>query len=618
MFDAESDRTTEAGTPLTGAQSGIWLAQQIEPDSSAYALAFVLDLRGDVDHGRLAAAVRRAVEEAEALHVRVTADDTGPRQRIARVPVDVPVLDLRDEPDPDRAAAAWMDADRDRPADLTAGPLYAQAVLRLADDHVLWYQRYHHILVDGLGVALVTRRAGEIYGAGEQPPPAADWTLARLTDADRAYRASGRHRTDRAHWLDRMADRPEPVRLVERAPAPMTRRVRRSTLLDARATARLDAAARGTGVRRSRLLITAVAAYLHRVTGAPDLVLGLPVTARSDDATATVPGMVSNVVPLRVRVGPGTTGAELAARIRDTVAEAVDHGRYRAEDLARDLGLADGLAELVGPTVNILPGTTALPFAGLTAELHPLWLGPAGDLAFTFTHTPDGHGVRVHLDADAAMCDEAALRAHERRFLALLDTLAEDPHRPLGRIDLTDAGERRALLHEFGVSPREVPELTWPAAFEQQVRSTPDAVALVFEDRHLTYAGLNADANRLARLLTSRGVRAEDVVAVALPRSPELVVCLLAVLKTGAAYLPLDADHPRDRIAHMLSDADARTVVTVTALAGELPDTRATRVLLDDPETAAEQAAQDASDLALPLTLDRAAYVIYTSGSTGR
>ncbi|MGX1316330.1 amino acid adenylation domain-containing protein [Streptomyces calvus] len=618
MFDAESDRTTEAGTPLTGAQSGIWLAQQIEPDSSAYTLAFVLDLRGDVDHGRLAAAVRRAVEEAEALHVRVTADDTGPRQRIARVPVDVPVLDLRDEPDPDRAAATWMDADRDRPADLTAGLLYAQAVLRLADDHVLWYQRYHHILVDGLGVALVTRRAGEIYGAGEQPPPAADWTLARLTDADRAYRASGRHRTDRAHWLDRMADRPEPVRLVERAPAPMTRRVRRSTLLDARATARLDAAARGTGVRRSRLLITAVAAYLHRVTGAPDLVLGLPVTARSDDATATVPGMVSNVVPLRVRVGPGTTGAELAARIRDTVAEAVDHGRYRAEDLARDLGLADGLAELVGPTVNILPGTTALPFAGLTAELHPLWLGPAGDLAFTFTHTPDGHGVRVHLDADAAMCDEAALRAHERRFLALLDTLAEDPHRPLGRIDLTDAGERRALLDEFGVSPREVPELTWPAAFEQQVRSSPDAVALVFEDRHLTYAGLNADANRLARLLKSRGVRAEDVVAVALPRSPELVVCLLAVLKTGAAYLPLDADHPRDRIAHMLSDADARTVVTVTALAGELPDTRATRVLLDNPETAAEQAAQDASDLALPLTLDRAAYVIYTSGSTGR
>ncbi|MET7293054.1 amino acid adenylation domain-containing protein [Streptomyces griseoloalbus] len=619
MFDAESDRTTEAGTPLTGGQSGIWLAQQIEPDSSAYTLAFVLELRGDVDHGRLAAAVRRAVEEAEALHVRVTVDHSGPRQQVARVPVDVRVLDLRDEPDPDRAAAAWMDADRDRTADLAGGPLFAQAVIRLTDDHVLWYQRYHHIVVDGMGVALITRRAGEIYSAGDRAPAADDRSLSRLVAADQAYRASEQHRADRAYWLDRMAGRPEPVRLVERAPSPMTRRARRSTLLDARDTARLDAAARGAGVRLSRLLITAVAAYLHRVSGAADLVLGLPVTARPDEATATVPGMVSNVVPLRVPVRPSTTGAELAAAIRHIVAEAVAHGRYRAEDLARDLGLADGVAELVGPTVNILPGTTDLPFADHAAELHPAWLGPVADLAFTFSRAPDGQGIRVHLDADAEVCDEPELRAHERRFLTLLHTLAEDLHRPLGHIDLTDAGERGRLLDEFGVSPREVPEVTWPAAFEHRVRRAPDAVALVCEDRELTYAELNADANRLARLLVSRGVRSEDVVAVALPRSPELVVCLLAVLKTGAAYLPLDADHPRDRIAHMLSDAGARTVVTVHALSGELPAAPAvTRVLLDDPATTREYAAQDASDLSLPIPLDRAAYVIYTSGSTGR
>ncbi|MFF8034748.1 amino acid adenylation domain-containing protein [Streptomyces sp. NPDC016626] len=619
MFDAESDRTTEAAMPLTGGQSGIWLAQQIEPDSSAYTLAFVLELRGGVDPVRLAASARRAVAEAEALHVRVTTDGDGPRQTVLRAPVDVPVLDLRDETDPVRAATAWMDADRDRPADLTGGPLFAQAVIRLTDDHVLWYQRYHHILVDGMGVALITRRAGELYTRGERAPAADDRSLSRLVAADQAYRASGRHRADRAHWLDRMSGRPEPVRLLERAPAPMTRRRRRSTLLDARATARLDAAARGAGVRLSRLLVTAVAAYLHRVSGAPDLVLGLPVTARPDAATATVPGMVSNVVPLRVPVRPHTTGAELAAAVARIVAEAVEHGRYRAEDLARDLGLAGGVAELVGPTVNVLPGTADLPFADHAAELHPVWLGPAADLAFTFAQAPDGQGIRVHLDADAQVCGEPALRAHERRFLTLLDTLAGDLHLPLGRIDLTDGDERRRLLAEFGVSPREVPELSWPAAFERQVHRAPGAVALVCEDRELTYAELNADANRLARLLVSRGVRAEDVVAVALPRSPELVVCLLAVLKTGAAHLPLDADHPRDRIAHMLSDAGARTVVTVHALSGELPAAPAvTRVLLDDPATTREHAAQDASDLSLPIPLDRAAYVIYTSGSTGR
>ncbi|WP_347814612.1 amino acid adenylation domain-containing protein [Streptomyces sp. Tu 3180] len=605
--------------PLTGGQSGVWPAQQIEPDSSAYVLAYVLELRGDVDCVRLAAAVRRAVGEAEALHVRVTDERGEPRQTVTRGPVDVRVLDFRGEPDPDRAAGAWMDADRDRPADLAAAPLFAHAVLRLADDRVLWYQRYHHIVVDGTGVVLVTRRAGEIYTGGERASAPPDWSLSRLVAADRAYRASERHRADRAHWLARMADRPEPVRLVERAPSPMRRRSRRSTVLSARDTARLHDAARGAGVRLSRLLIAAVAAYLHRVSGAQDLVLGLPVTARGDDASAAVPGMVSNVVPLRVTVRPDTTGTALVAGVRRAVAEAVEHGRYRAEDLARDLGLADGIAELVGPTVNVLPRAADLRFGDHTAELHPLWLGPAGDLALTFSETAGGRGVRVHLDADAEVCDEDALRDHERRFLALLDSLAEDPDRPLGRIDLTDADERGRLLGVLGVSPREVPELSWPAAFERQVRRAPDAVALVCEDRELTYAELNADANRLARLLVSRGVGAEDVVAVALPRSPELVVCLLAVLKAGAAYLPLDADHPEDRIAHMLSDSGARTVVTVRALAGELPAAPSVaRVLLDAPDTADERGAQDASDLRAPVPLDRAAYVIYTSGSTGR
>ncbi|MBT3149522.1 amino acid adenylation domain-containing protein [Streptomyces sp. CHD11] len=630
MSDAEPDRTTGTSLPLTGGQTGVWLAQQIEPDGSAYQLAYVLDLRGEVDTGRLAASVHRAVRETEALHVRITADDGEPRQTVVRSPFEVPVLDLRGEGDPERAATAWMEADRDRPADLAGGQLFAHAVLRLGDRHVLWYQRYHHIVVDGMGVTLITRRAGDLYTGGEEAPAIPDGALSRTVAADRAYRESPRHRADRAHWLDRMGARPEPVRLAGRAAGPTTRRVRRSALLGARDTARLDAAAREAGVRPSRLLITAVAAYLHRVSGAQDLVLGLPVTARHDEATADVPGMVSNVVPLRVPVHPATTGAELASVIRDVVAEAVAHGRYRAEDLARDLGLTEGLAELVGPTVNILPSGAGLSFGDHSAELHPVRLGPVGDLAFTFCRTPDGQGVRIHLDADAdadagADADggagaggEQTLRDHERRFLILLDALTADLHRPLGRIDLTDRRERERLLDEFGVAPREVPELTWPAAFEQRVRRAPGSVALVFEDRELTYAQLNASANRLARLLVSRGVRAGDVVAVALPRTPELVICLLAVLKTGAAYLPLDADHPRDRLTHMLSDAGARAVVTVRSLDAGLPPAAAGRVLLDDPATADECAAQDASDLALPIPLDSAAYVIYTSGSTGR
>ncbi|MFI8418736.1 amino acid adenylation domain-containing protein [Streptomyces sp. NPDC085479] len=621
MFDVESDPTPAPGTPLTGGQTGIWLAQQIEPGTSAYNIVFALDLRGDIDLDRLGAAVRRTVAEAESLHVRFAPGEDGtPRQTPVPAAFDVPVVDLRGAADPEEAATAWITADRDRPVDLDAGgPFFAQALLRLADDRVWWHQRYHHLLVDGMGVALISRRAGELYTLGEQAPETPDWSLARLVDADRAHRASDHYATERAWWRERMAGRTEPARLVERAPSLTTRRLRRSVELSAEETARLHRAAAHADTRASRVLLAAVAAYLHRVTGERDLVLGLPIAARQDEAAATVPGMVSNIVPLRLTVRPATTATALVAHVRDAVAETVEHGRYRAEDLAKDLGLVDGVAELVGPTVNILPRSDDLRFAGLTAGLRPEWLGPVSDLAFSFGEIPGGSGTSVHLDADAAVCDEETLRAHETRFLALLHAFTEDPDRPVGHLDLVTESERALLLDEFGVSPRDTAELSWPAAFEARVDRSPDAVALVCEERELTYAELDAAANRLARHLGDLGTRAEDVVAVALPRSPELVVALLAVMKAGAAYLPLDADHPQDRIAYMLDDAGARTVVTTTGLAADLPRLPdVTHLLLDAPATADALARLDAGRPGVPVALDQAAYVIYTSGSTGR
>ncbi|MEU0086975.1 amino acid adenylation domain-containing protein [Streptomyces sp. NPDC006274] len=621
MFDAESDRTRTAGTPgipVTGGQSGIWLAQQIEPDSSAYNVSFVLDLRGDIDLDRLAAAVRQTVEEAESLHVRIVDDHGVPRQVASPVPVDVPVVDLRGESDPLAAAHRWAEADRDRPADLAAAPLYAHALLRLADDRVRWYQRYHHIVMDGAGIARISRRAGDLYTHGDRAA-VPDWSLARLVDADTAHRASRKSVEDRAYWLRRMDGRPEPVRLVERSPGLTRRRLRRTVEFAPPAVARFHDAAAAAGVPLSRMLLAAVAAYLHRTTGEQDLVLGLPVTTRQDPATRDIPGMVSNILPLRLTVRPDLTGAQLAAAVGTAVAETVDHSRHRAEDLARDLGLVDGVQELVGPTVNILPSGEGIRFGGLDAELVPLWLGPVSDLAITFGDCGGGQGLRIQFDADADVCDEERLTGHERRFLTLLDAFAGEPDRPVAHLELTSAAERAQLLGEFGVAPREVAELSWPAAFERQVHSTPDAVALVHEDRELSYAELGAAANRLARLLVARGVGAEDVVAVALPRSPELVVCLLAVMKAGAAYLPLDADHPQDRIAYMLDDAGARTVVTTRALSADLPAAPGVaHLLLDEPATAAECAALDDTDLGVAVALDQAAYVIYTSGSTGR
>ncbi|MFD3552113.1 amino acid adenylation domain-containing protein [Streptomyces goshikiensis] len=611
-----SPATPETG--VTGGQSGIWLAQRIEPDSSAYHVTFTLELRGDVDLDRLAAAVRQVVEEAECLHVRFTAEADGrPRQSVHRFPVEVPTVDLRDAADPEFAAWDWLEADRQLPMDLARGPLFHHALIRLADDRVLWYQRYHHIVIDGLSVGLLSRRAGEVYSAGG-PAGEVDWALPPLAASETAYRASGQYAADRAYWLERLAARPDPVRLVERRPAVIARRVRCTDEYTEAETARLRDAASAAGVRVSRLLVAALAGYLHRVTGARDLVLGLPVTTRLDPAAAEVPGMVSNILPLRLAVRPGTTGRELLREVTGRIAEAVLHSRYRTEDLAKDLGLVEGVAELVGPTVNVLPGTGWLRFDDHPGDLRPQWMGPVSDLAVTVGESQRG-AVRFHFDADADVIGDEEVGAHARRFRMVLDALIADPDRPVGRIELTAEPEREHLLTSLGVAPHPAPEVSWPAAFEHRARLAPERTALVCEDRVLSYGELNAAANRLARLLRARGVGTDDVVAVAVPRSPELVVSLLAVMKAGAAYLPLDADHPRERISHMLTDSGARSVITTLEVAEGLPDGAAAgRLVLDDPAVATALAAQDAADPGVPIALDGAAYVIYTSGSTGR
>jgi amino acid adenylation domain-containing protein/non-ribosomal peptide synthase protein (TIGR01720 family) len=551
--------------PLTGAQSGIWFAQQLDPASTTYNIACYVDIRGSVDLPRLTSAVRQAIAEAESLQVRIVDG----RQSVSPRGFTVPVLELGEA-----EAFAWMRTDRPTVMDLARGPLFAQALIRIGADRVLWYQRYHHIAIDGYGVILLARRVASLYSTTDAFRVAPLWSL---VDRDTVYRSSSRFAADRDHWAARIADRPEPVRLVEIGDTPASSLVRRSVSLPS---------------VPSRQLIAAVAGYVHRFTGAREVVLALPVSGRYDEEVRSVPGMVSNVLPLRVSVGPGDSAASLVDSVAHEVRQLTAHGRYRGERLARDLGLAGGLRELVGPTVNVIGFTRGLRFGDHSASIHHLWTGPVDDLTINLLEQPDGKPAILTLEADAAMCTEAELAGHERRLLSVLGS----PDRPLGTLDLVE--DRDAVL-ELGSAPRDVPGLTWPDAFRSQAARTPSAVAVVCESSRLTYAELDAASNRVARLLVSRGVVAEDVVGVALPRSVDLVVALLGIMKAGAAYLPLDLDHPEDRISYLLADAGARLVIS-------------------EPDLL-EAAGLDGSPVKTkPIGLDSAAYVIYTSGSSGR
>ncbi|WP_279629203.1 non-ribosomal peptide synthase/polyketide synthase [Amycolatopsis thailandensis] len=597
------------GFPLTPAQQGIWLAQQLDPADPVYTIGWVAELRGDIDVTRLGDAVRRAVAEAECLHVTVGLDGDTPVQRPV-TPGEVAVLDFTGEPDPERAADEWARAELAVVADLGRGPLTGQALLILAEDRVRWFQRYHHLVMDAHGQAVLTRRAAALYSGTEEE---VSWPLSGLVEAAEADEA------DREYWLGELEGRPNPVRLLGRASSGLIRLRRHSWELPAAKTGRLRKFALDSGTRLSRVAIAAVAAYAHRVTGAEDLVLGLPVTARATRALREQPGMVSNVLPLRLTVRPETTPALLVAQVAEKVSALLEHSRYRGEDLARELGASGGVHELVGLSVNFMAVDGELAFGDASATVHNLELGPISDVAIAVYDAGEGRGLRLDFDADAAVSTDDELAEHRDRFAAVLDALVEGAELPLAAIDLLPAGERARML-ELGTAVADSPEVSWPEAFDRIVARKPDAEAVVCEDVRLTYAELDAAANRLARLLRQRGVGDEDVVAVAMPRSADLVVALLAVMKAGAAYLPLDLDHPEDRLAYMLSHAGAGIVVSTEDEAAQLPSGAGVdRVLLDDPAVVAELAELGASPVDVSgIALNRAAYVIYTSGSTGK
>ena len=556
--------------------------------------------------------------EADSLRVRIEDTPDGPRQHLcAAAELPLTILDLRGTGDPEERAEAWMRADLAEPFDLASGPLFRHALFRVGEERWLWYQRIHHLVMDGYGYSLLVRRTAELYTAlakGEEAGPRTFGTLADLVAADAAYRASDAFASDRAHWTQAFADRPEAPRLAGRGALPSRTFARRTTYLPPETTQGLRELAARLRATWPDVLIAAQALYTSRATARPDVVLGLPMMGRVGSVALRVPGMVMNVLPLRLAVSPDATFADLVRQVVLGIREVRRHQRYRYEDIRRDLGLLGENRGLVGPLVNVMPFDYGVDFAGAPACARNLSAGPVDDLTVNIYDRADGRGLRIDHDGNPALYDGSELAAHQARFLHILDQLTTaDPHLPLATHSIATPPEQALVLDEFNHTDRTLPPTTLVGPIEARAAHTPDATALVFGAVSLTYAELNSRANRLARHLRSLGARPGAVVAVSVPRSVELIVALLAVLKAGAAYLPLDPDYPTERLAYMLGDA--APVCAVTDRAGRLPDGTGTPLVVLD---GVDLSAYPPVNPARALTPAHPAYVIYTSGSTGR
>ncbi|MGC5665076.1 amino acid adenylation domain-containing protein [Micromonospora sp. WMMD723] len=627
MFHRDPDG---AVFPLAAAQREIWFAEQrLGSANNVYKVGEYVRIDGAVDAALFERALRMVVEDVDALHVRFVEAGHQAHQVIRHITDwPMPIIDVSHEADPLASAQTWMWDDVGQPMDLSTGPLFNFALLRVRPDCYIWYHGYHHIVMDAFGAQLVARRVSEVYTALTEQQPCGEryfGSLRQLLECDAAYRSSERFERDRAYWAHEFADRPAPTRLVT-ASATVPVEFRRSTTLMSQARLeRMRTVARQIRVPWSQVAIAATAAYVHRMTGAHDVVIGLPLAARASVILRQTPGMASNILPLRVSVHPAMSTAELVRQVSTRVADAAAHQCYRGEDLQRDLDLPGQLASRYAPVVNVMSLGYNLRFGPHGASVHNLSSGLVGDLTIAVWDRRDGRGLQIDLNAHPEVCTAAALAAHQQNLIALMDAVTDaGPDDPIGRLETLDRAARSRLLgateNATTVSHRD----TLPALFEAQVTARPQCTAVSFGPAVLSYAELNARANQLAHLLIARGAGPESLVAFALPRSLELVVALLAIVKTGAAYLPLDPTSPASRLASMLEDAHPTLVVTNRIAASSVPPLPAVpTVVCDDPATLAhlrEQAATDPTDKhrTSRLGADHPAYVIYTSGSTGR
>ncbi|MFJ1455403.1 amino acid adenylation domain-containing protein [Nocardia sp. N2S4-5] len=610
--------------PLSEAQLGMWRAQHIAP-GVPLSVAQYVEIPGDLDVEVLDEAIDRCAADLQSVHLRIVEGDSEPTQYVATdIRIVSQVVDLRGEADPRAAARRWMEDDTATPMSATRGPLFESAALRIADARYFWYAKMHHIAIDGYGAMLVISRIVEWYNAqldGVEAGPVAAADLYEVYRSEREYRESAAFDDDRRYWREQVSTMPEEFTLGHRsAPANSHRRTAGARLGGAAAEL-LETVRTRSGASRPALFIAALAGYFAAVTGTDEVVVSLPVTARTTPALRSSAGYVSNVVPLRISVAPELTVPELVRATAERIREALAHQRYRHEDIRRDRGGAGHRRGFFGPVVNIMLYHNQFRFGSAIGTMQLVSTGPVDDLSVNIYNGSDGDGLHVDFVANPDRYDPAELDGHHERFLDYLTAfLSADAETRVSRLPLMSAAEQARLL---GIpapdGPRRPgPQSTLTERFDAVAAAHARRCAVRSGDTSMTYAELDAAANRLARKLIDLGVAPDALVAVALPRSAELVVALLAVLKAGGAYLPVDPDYPADRIEFVLADARPVCLITASDLgieaAPELPVVRLDRLDLSGFDATAIADAERRG----VLRPGHLAYVIYTSGSTGR
>ncbi|PEG38132.1 non-ribosomal peptide synthetase, partial [Mycolicibacterium duvalii] len=610
---ANDDRTF----PLTPGQLDIWLAQATGRFGTRWQLGLFVKIDGPVQRGPLEWAIRRVIKEAEPLRASFFADNGHLAQKaVADPPVNLAYHDLSSAPDPAGEAFAIASSIQSTPMPLT-GPLFAFALFKTGPAEFYWFSCCHHIIADGFGLALAGHRIAAVYSAvvaGSPIPPAFFGSLQDLIDSEADYESSPDYVEDRAYWTGHLPCDHGAEHRPSSAGDPQDPRPSAPTRLDPRVLRGVHQLAQVWDMPRSSIITAACALLIRGWSGAgSEVVLDFPVSRRVSPQSKTLPAMMSGVVPLVLPVSPSTSVTDFCALVHTRIREALHHQRFPVKELERKANPHSPGLLTDRVDVNFIPSVFTLDFGGLSGSASYTTSGQVAGFGMFFSATGDdlflstagtGHALATLDVPDLAL-----------RLQRLMVAMTADPGRRLSAIDppggvrdpALDLWSNRAIL----TAPAST-HLSIPDAFTAQVERTPTATAVTGDGRSWTYRELDAASNRFANMLIGYGAGPGACVALLLERSPQAVPAILGILKTGAAYLPIDPAHPQSRIEFMVGDSTPIAAVTTAALAHRFSGSRLPVIDVDDPAIECRP-----STAVPPPAPDDVAHIIYTSGTTG-
>ncbi len=615
--------------PLSFAQQRLWLLEQLEGELVAYNIPFAMRLSGPLDVEALRRALETIIQRHEPLRTIFRLQEGEPAQVILPPsPFELPLIDLGDVPSDQREAALLVLRRNEGagPFDLSADLMLRASLVRLAREKHIFLLTLHHIAVDGWSIRLLWRELATAYAAYRRnETPALDELAIQYADYavwQRERLQGERLQAELDYWRKQLAGL-EPLELSTdrpRTPRASYQGARHEFEVPRPLMDQLRQLSQREGATLHMTLLAAFQTLLARHSGQEDFAVGLPIAGRQHAELEPLIGFFVNTLVVRTDLSGQPTFRELLGRVRRVSLEAYDHQDLPFEKLVEELNPERHLGrnplfqvmfqllesaggdELALPDLDVSRLTSVSERVRFDLEMH-LRMQSEGNLRGTVVYSTDLFNV-------------ATIDRLVGHFQKLLDGIVADPDQKIAALPLLAEAERHRLLIEWNDTRREYPrDKCVHQLFEEQVARTPEAVAVVFENQHLTYRELNARSNQLAHYLRDLGVGPEMLVGICLERSLEMVVGLLGILKAGGAYVPLDPEYPAERLAFLLRDSAAPVLLTQKHLLPSLPDCSARVICLDaDASTFADMSEANPPPLATP---DNLAYVIYTSGSTG-